>query len=368
MANILVINPGSTSDDIGYYSGDKTVFEVRLEYSTADMAPYEDKNVAEMAPLKKKIILDYLKNHKINLKEINAVMGRGGLTKHTESGTFYVNAAMLKDLREGFLGIHPCNLGGILAHEIAKEAGCVAMITDPEVVNEMYPEAQYTGMPSLQRIPIFHALSQRRVAFHTAAKLNKPYEECRFVIIHAGGGVTIGTHINGRIVDVTNGLDGEGPMTPQRSGTLPTGAFARLCYSGIYTRPQMALKIKGHGGLYAYTGTQDLREISAFIKTGDKTKAPHIICTQEKAKEVVDAMIYQFAKYIAYMAAPAEGRLDAVILTGAVMYDDYVRKTLEKKVRWLAPVFSYPGSDEKAALREAAVRALNNPAMIKEYK
>ncbi len=366
--NILVINPGSTSDDIGFYKGLNPVFEVKLEYSAKELAPFANKNVVEMAPMKKNIILSYLKQHNINLKEIDLVMGRGGLTKHTEGGTFYVNDAMLADLRKGYLGVHPCNLGGILAKAIADEAGCPAMISDPEVVNEMWPEAQLTGMPELPRIPIFHALSQRRVAFHTAKKLNKKYEDCRFVIVHAGGGMTIGLHINGKVVDVNNGLDGEGPMTPQRSGTLPTGNFMRLCYSGKYTLQEMALKVKGEGGVCAYCGTHDIKEIMDFIETGKKAENSHITCDREKAKLIIDAMIYQMSKYIAYMAAPAQGKLDAVILTGAVMYSDYISQNLKEKASWLAPVFIYPGSDEKAALKEAALRVLENPALVKEYK
>lgn len=366
--NILVINPGSTSDDIGFYRGLRPVFEVKLEYSPKDLAPYANRNVAEMAPMKKNLILSYLKKNHIDLKEIDVVIGRGGLTKHTEGGTFYVNDAMLADLKKGYLGVHPCNLGGILAKAIADEAGCPALISDPEVVDEMWPEAQYTGMPELPRIPIFHALSQRRVAIHTAKQLGKRYEDCRFVIMHAGGGVTFGLHIGGRVVDVNNGLDGEGPMTPQRTGTLPTGNFMRLCYSGKYTLPEMSLKVKGHGGVCAYCGTHDIKAIMRFIETGEKEENSPITCTREKAKEVIDAMIYQMSKYAAYTAAPAEGKLDAVVLTGAVMYSEYIRETLKKKVSWLAPVFVYPGSDEKAALKEAALRALENPSLIKEYK
>ena len=366
-SNILVINPGSTSDDIGFYSGSKPVFEVKLEYSTKDMAPYVNKNVTEMAPMKTKLILSYLNKHNIDLKSIDVVMGRGGLSKPTEGGIFYVNDAMLEDLRKGYLGVHPCNLGGILAKAIADEAGCPALISDPEVVDEMYPVAKYTGMPGLTRVPIFHALSQRRAGYHTALKLGKKYEDCRFVIMHGGGGITIGLHIGGKVVDVTSGVDGEGPMTPQRSGTLPTGDFMRLCYSGKYTLPEMSLKIRGKGGLYSYCGTHDLKAILSFIETGDKGQS-NITCSRQQAKQAVDAMIYQIAKYIAYIAAPAEGKLDGVIFTGAIMYGNYIRENLVKKTSWLAPVFVYPGSDEKSALKEAALRALENPSIIKEYK
>jgi len=366
--NILVINPGSTSDDIGYYRNSETVFEARIEYSAEDVAPYANKNVTAMVPMKERFILSTLKKHNVNLKEISIVIGRGGLTKPTPGGTYYVNEAMLKDLRRGVLGIHPCNLGGILAKKIADKAGCKSIITDPEVTDEMLPEAKLTGIPEIKRVPIFHSLSQRRVAYLTAAKIKKPYEKCRFVIMHCGGGITVGAHVNGKVIDVNNGLDAEGPMTPQRSGGIPPGLLSKLCYSGKYTKEEMSLKICGRGGLFAYTGTYDVKEISKFIKTGRKAAKSQIRCTRKEAKAAVDVMIYQFAKYIACMAGAAQGHLDAVILTGAVMKDDYIRETLIKKVSWLGPVFAYPGSDEKAALREAAVRAMQNPAIIKEYK
>ncbi len=366
--NILVINPGSTSDDIGYYRNLQTVFEVRLEYSAKDIAPYVNKNVTEMAPLKENIILSCLKDNNVDLKEIDVVIGRGGLTKPTEGGIYYINDLMVEDLTYRALGTHPSNLGAILAKHIADKAGCISIITDPEVTDELLPEAKYTGMPEIKRMPVFHCLSQRRVAYLAAKEMGKPYEQCRFVVMHCGGGVTVGAHINGKVIDVNNGLEAEGPMTPQRCGSLPPGVFGKLCYSGQFTKEEMNLKVRGHGGLYAYTGTHDVKEISEFIKTGVKKPDSAITCTRQEAKAAVDAMIYQFAKYIAYMAGAAQGNLDAIILTGAVMYDDYIRETLIQKVSWLGKVYAYPGSNEKAALKEAAVRALQNPAIIKEYK
>ncbi|MDR0645530.1 MAG: butyrate kinase [Elusimicrobiota bacterium] len=367
--NILVINPGSTSDDIGYYRGEQTVFDLKINYSPKELAPFEGKNVTETAPMKKEMILGLLKKHNVDIKEINAVIGRGGLVKPLKGGAYYVNDAMLADLKNGTQGVHASNLGGILARDIAGEAGCPSFISDAVVVDELSPLARYSGMPEIPRVSIFHALNQKRVAFLTAQKLNKKYEECRFVVMHAGGGVSVGAHINGRVEDVNNGLDGEGPMTPQRAGTLPTASLAKLCYSGKYTLSELYLKIKGHGGIYAYTGTYDMRELSKFIDTGEKTDNSVINCSRETAKRVRDAMIYQFIKYIGCMAAAAEGRLDAVILTGGLMGNPYIRETLKKKISWInAPIFVYPGSDEKAALREAATRALDNSATINEYK
>ncbi len=367
--NILVINPGSTSDDIGYYRGGQAVFEIALSYSPGELAPFENKNIAEMAPLKKQLILETLAKHNVPLKEINAVIGRGGLTKPVQSGVYDVNPAMLEVLKSGKYGQHASNLGGILASEIAGAAGCPAFTTDPVVVDEMQPLARYSGMPELPRISIFHALNQKRVAHLTAQKLNKKYEDCKFVILHAGGGVSVGAHLNGRVIDVTNALDGEGPMSPQRSGTVPTGAFAKMCLSGKYTPQQIALKIKGRGGMVAHTGTNSFKELREFIESGVKAQSSSITCTREEAKTFADAMIYQFTKYIGYMAAALEGGIDAVIITGGLAYNKYVTDAVKQKTQWICKnTFIYPGSDEKAALKEAACAALKDPKIVKEYK
>jgi butyrate kinase len=289
--NILVINPGSTSDDVGYYRGTEAVFELKVNYTSKDLAAFEDKNVVEMAPLKKQMILNLLKEHNVDLKEINAVIGRGGLLKPVKGGAYHVNDKMLQDLMKGIQGIQASNLGGILAHSIAQDAGSISLISDATVVDELSNLARYTGMPDLPRVSIFHALNQKRVAFLAAQQLGKPYDKCRFVVLHSGGGASVGAHINGKVVDVNNGLEGEGPMTPQRTGTLPTGPLARLCYSGKFTWPEMYLKIKGRGGVHSYTGTHDLRELSHFIDTGEKKTDSTIYCSREKAKEVRDAMI-----------------------------------------------------------------------------
>ncbi|MDR1683862.1 MAG: butyrate kinase [Elusimicrobiota bacterium] len=366
--NILVINPGSTSDDIGYYRGPAAVFEDKIDYTAKELAPFEGKNVTEMAPLKEKMILSYLAGHNVDLKEINVVIGRGGLLKPIEGGAYRINDLMLKDLKEGARGIHASNLGGILAHAIAQKAGCVSFISDAVVVDELQPLARYSGMPQLPRISIFHALNQRRVAFHTAQKLGKAYEKCNFIVLHAGGGISIGAHKQGRVVDVNNALNGEGPLTPQRSGTLPAQALADMCFSGKYTPAQISLKIKGKGGVYAYAGTHNLKALSHFIDTGEKTDDA-IACARHQAKDIRDAMIYQISKYLGYFAAVLQGEIDAVILTGGLMGNEYIREQVKQKAAWLkAPVYVYPGSDEKAALREAAQRALDNPSTIKEYK
>lgn len=365
--NILVINPGSTSDDIGYYRGDKPVFEVTVRYSIADLEPYEGKNVTEQLPLRRKLILDYLLDHKIPLQEIDGVIARGGLLHALEGGVYAVNDAMAHDLETGQYGSHASNLGGILARDIAQYAGCPSFIADPVIVDELAPVARYSGMPENPRISIFHALSQKRVARLIAEKLNKPYEQLNCIVCHGGGGISVGAHRQGRVVDVTNGYEGEGPMTPQRSGSVPCGKLVQMCFSGEWSLREIRLKLRGKGGLVAYTGTSDVKELEEFIRSGEKRPGSLIRCTQQQAKQALDAMIYQMVKSMGEMAVVLEGKVDFIALTGGLMYSKYIPQEIGRYVGWIAPMYVFPGSEEKDALRVAARRALEDPSIVKQY-
>ncbi len=366
--NILVINPGSTSDDIGYYRGDVPVFEATIRFSQKDLKPYEGKNVTEQLPLHKKTILDYLASHHIPLKEINAVIGRGGFIHSIEGGVYEVNDQMISDLETGrYGGIHACNLGGILAREIAKQAVCPAFIANPVVIDEMQPVARYSGMPGNPRLSIFHALSQKRVATLIAEKLGRTYEEVNCIVAHGGGGASVGAHRKGKVIDVSHGYEGDGIMTPQRSSSVPCRKLVEMCFSGKYTQDEIRLMLRGKGGLVAYTGTYDIKDLEEFIKTGKKSKNSLITCTQAQAKEALDAMIYRMAKEIGAMAVVLEGKVDFIALTGGQMYSKYIPQELARQVSWIAPIYVYPGSEEKDALRDAARRALKNPSIVKHY-
>jgi butyrate kinase len=365
--NILVINPGSTSDDIGYYRGNKAVFEVTVRYSMTDLEPYENQNVTAQLPLRRKLIVDYLLDHKISLKEIDAVIGRGGLLHALEGGVYAVNEKMIKDLTVGKYGNHASNLGGILAKDIAKYAGCPSYIANPVIVDEFEPVARYSGMPENPRISIFHALSQKRVARLIASNRGKLYEDVNCVVCHAGGGVSVGAHRKGRVIDVTNGFEGDGPMTPQRSGSTPGSKLVQMCFSGEYTEREIHLKMRGKGGLVAYTGTSDVKELEEFIATGKKRPGSLITCSRDEAKLALEALIYQLAKAIGEMSVVLEGKVDFVALTGGLMYSKYIPQKLSQYVGWIAPVYVFPGSEEKDALRAAAKRALDNPKIVKQY-
>ncbi len=365
--NILVINPGSMSDDIGYYRGSKAVFEVTVRYSMTDLEPYEGKNVTEQLPLRRKLIVDYLLDHKVPLKEIDAVIGRGGLLHALEGGVYAVNEPMIKDLTAGTYGSHASNLGGILAKDIAKFAGCPSFIANPVIVDEMQDVARLSGMPENPRVSIFHALSQKRVARLIAGKIGKPYEKVNCIVCHAGGGVSVGAHKQGKVIDVTNGYEGDGPMTPQRSGITPNAELVKMCFSGKYTEREMRLKLRGKGGLVAYTGTSDVKELEEFINTGKKRPGSLISCSRAEAKLARDAMVYQICKAIGEMAVVLEGKVDFIALTGGLMHSAFIPQAISQYVGWIGPVYVFPGSEEKDALRDAAKRALENPKIIKQY-
>ncbi|MCX5782997.1 MAG: butyrate kinase [Elusimicrobia bacterium] len=370
MRKILVINPGSTSDDAGYFEGDKLVFSKVVRYSPVELKPFEKQKVTAQYEFRKKNLLSALEQAKIDIKKLDAVIGRGGLVKPIPSGVYRLNEALLKDLSEGARGEHPSNLGGLLANEMAKASGCPAFIADPVVVDELEPLARFSGMPENPRISIFHALNQKRVARLAAKQMGKKYEDCNFIIMHGGGGITIGAHKNGRVIDVNNGLDGDGPFTPQRSGGVPSGGLAKLCFSGKYSYNDIKLKIKGFGGLIAYTGTSDLIALEKYVQTGEVTPNCGLDSSKtsrEQAKEAVSAMAYQISKEIGSMATVIKGKIDAVVLTGGIAYDKFVVSEITERVSWIAPVLTFAGGDEKRALMEAADMALSHPEIVREY-
>jgi len=368
--NILVINPGSTSDEVSYFRGEKLVFHKVVRYSSDVLRPFEKRKVTAQYEFRKKMVLGALTENNVELSEIHAVIGRGGLLKPIESGTYEINEKMLRDLTEGAMGDHPSNLGGILAKNIADVCNVPSFIADPVVVDELDPLARYSGMPENPRISIFHALNQKRVARHAARTLGKPYDECNLIVMHGGGGVSVGAHKQGRVVDVNNALDGDGPFTPQRSGGVPAGGLVRMCFSGKYTLADMKLKLKGRGGMMAYAGTSDMRALENYILTGEVAQGTGLnpaVISREKAKETVQAMAYQMSKEIASMTAVLEGKVDAVVLTGGLAYDKLIVAEVKRRIGWIATVIVLPGGDEMSALRVAAAAGLRHPKKVRHY-
>jgi butyrate kinase len=352
---LLVINPGSTSTKIGVYEDEKQVLDETLRHSSESIAQYS--SIYEQFEFRKNVILDILKAKDINISTLNAVVGRGGLLKPIEGGTYNVNEIMLKDLKIGVLGQHASNLGGILANEIAKDLNIPAFIVDPVVVDEMEEIARISGIPEIARVSIFHALNQKAVAKRYANEANKKYEDINVIVAHLGGGISVGAHKNGRVVDVNNALDGEGPFSPERSGGLPVGDLVKLCFSGKYTHDEIKKMINGKGGFVAHYNTNDARAVSEAMRDGDK-----------KAELLIKAMAYQVAKEIGKCAAVLCGKVDAIILTGGIAYGKEIVQLIKERVEFIAPVVVYPGEDELLALAQGGLRVLKGEEVAKEYK
>lgn len=353
---ILVINPGSTSTKIAVYENDKSIFLKNLLHSQSQLDVYP--KIADQYQFRKNAILQELENAEIDINGISAIIGRGGLVKPIQSGVYEINQLLKDDLIKGVSGEHASNLGGLIASDIAESLkGVRAFIADPVVVDELEPVARITGHPDMPRRSIFHALNQKAVARNYAKSIGKKYEDCNIIVAHLGGGISIGTHKNGRVIDVNNALDGYGPFSPERCGTLPTGALVKTCFSGKYTYEQMKKIINGKGGLMAHLGTNQAYEAAERAKNGD-----------EYAKLVLEAMAYQVAKTIGGAATVLKGKVDAIIITGGIANSKFVVNYITEMISFIAPVLIYPGEDEMKALNDNALGVLTGELQLGEYK
>ncbi|BDU86462.1 butyrate kinase [Clostridium perfringens] len=352
---LLIINPGSTSTKIGVYEGEKEILEETLRHSAEEILKYD--TIFDQLDFRKEVILKVLKEKGIDINELDAVVGRGGMLKPIEGGTYEVNDAMVEDLKIGVQGPHASNLGGILSNEIAKEIGKRAFIVDPVVVDEMEEVARLSGVPELPRKSKFHALNQKAVAKRYAKEHNTSYEDVNLIVVHMGGGVSVGAHRKGRVIDVNNALDGDGPFSPERAGGVPSGELLEMCFSGKYSKEEVYKKLVGKGGFVAYANTNDARDLIKLSQEGD-----------EKGSLIFDAFIYQIAKEIGSMAVVLDGEVDAIVLTGGIAYSDYVTNAINKKVKWIAPMVVYGGEDELLALAQGAIRVLDGVEEAKIYK
>lgn len=302
--------------------------------------------------------MNELAERKTDMERIVAVVGRGGLVKPIESGIYRVNQQMKDDLAIGKLGEHASNLGALIADDIASSLCCAtAFIVDPVVVDELQSVARISGHPEIERISIFHALNQKAVARSYASSKNKKYEELNLIIAHMGGGISVGAHKHGRVIDVNNALNGDGPFSPERSGGLPSGQLVDLCFSGRFTHNELKSMITGKGGMLAYLGTNSFIEVCRMAESGD-----------EKAALIIDAASYQLSKEIGAMATVLNGEVDAIILTGGMAYQESYIKSIISRISFIAAVEVYPGEDELKALAFNGLLALDGKIEIKEYK
>lgn len=352
---ILTINPGSTSTKFGVFAGTDAIFIKTIRHTNEELAPFD--KITDQFAFRKDMIMKQIEQEEIDLQQIRAIVGRGGLLKPIESGVYAVNDTMLKDLQNSPLGEHASNLGGLIAHDIASALPAAdAYIANPVVVDELDDIARISGHPLLPRISIFHALNQKAVARQHAKSIMRKYEELNLIVVHLGGGITVGAHKQGRVVDVNQGLDGDGPFSPERTGSLPVGALVRLCFSGKYSEKQLLKMIKGEGGLVAYLGTNSAYDVEQRVQKGD-----------QEAALIYNAMAYQVAKEIGAMATVLRFNVDGILITGGIAYDKYFVNQIIERVHRIAPVHVYPGEDELKALAMNGLRVITGETQPKVY-
>ncbi len=351
---VLAINPGSTSTKIAIYEGEHQIAQESINHSSTEVDQYE--KIADQYDFRKEAIIKWLKLHEISLDSISAVIGRGGLLRPMPSGIYKVTDQMVTDLRIGYQGEHASNLGGMIAKAIGDMIGAPSFIADPVAVDEFEEVARISGMPEIKRRSLVHALNVKAIAHRTASEMGKKVEEMNMVIAHLGGGISIVPMCKGKMIDANNANE-MGPFSPERTGSLPVVDLMKLCYSGQYTESEMKKKIKGKGGMTAYLGTNDAREVLKRIESGDK-----------EARLIFEAMGYQIAKEIGAMATVLKGKVDVIVLTGGVAYSQYLTDYIKERVSFIAPVDIKPGEDEMKALNDITLRALNGEEKIKIYE
>ena len=352
---ILAINPGSTSTKFALFEEDEILFEKTLRHSPEDLAVFP--RIADQFHYRKDLIMEEMTARNVSLNSISAVVGRGGVVKPIESGIYEVNQRLIEDLVEAARGEHASNLGGLIASDIASHLpGAKAFIVDPVVVDEFLPVARISGHPEIERVSIFHALNQKAVSRLYASSAGRNYEDLNLVVAHMGGGISVGAHRKGKVVDVNNALHGDGPFSPERSGGLPARQLIDLCFSGRYSYDELKQMITGKGGMLAYLGTNNFKQVCEMAEGGD-----------EKAILITDALAYQVAREIGAMAAVLNGEVDAIILTGGLAYQESHVDRIRRKVGFIAKVVVFPGEDEIRALAFNGLLALDGKIGIKTY-
>lgn len=353
--HILTINPGSTTTKIAVFVNTNPIFVKTIHHSNEVLAGFE--KITDQYAFRKDIIYKELKDAQINLDILKAVVGRGGLIKPISSGVYEVNEAMIHDLIHSPVGEHACNLGGLIANDIARTLpNARAFIADPGVVDELSDLARVTGHPLFKKITIWHALNQKAIARMHAKSIMRNYEDMNLIIVHLGGGISVGAHLKGRVIDVNNALDGDGPFSPERSGSLPVGELVRLCFSGKYTQKEVLKMVHGRGGLSAHLGSNNAYEVEQKAAGGD-----------EHFKLIFQAMAYQVAKQIGSLSPVLKGEVDAILITGGIANSKWFVNMIIQRVYKIAPVYVYPGEDEMRALAMNGLMVLRGEAQPKIY-
>lgn len=351
---VLAINPGSTSTKISVFEEELVIRSMNIEHQMKDLEVFG--HVTDQYDYRLELIKKSLKDEGINLNELIAVVGRGGLLQSIPGGTYIVSDKMVEDLMIGVNGEHASNLGGLLAKGLADLVGVSAYIVDPVSVDEFDEVSRITGLKEIPKISLVHALNIKAVVNRLAKQLNKNADDLNLIVAHLGGGISIAPIKDGRIIDVNN-ANHMGPFSPERVGSLPCGDLVNMCFSNKYTYNEMKKKLQGKGGLYSYLGTTDAREVYNRITEGDKY-----------AELIYNAMAYQIAKEIGSYAPVLKGNVDYIILTGGLAHGKYVIEKIREMIDFIAPVIIYPGEDEMDALNKGVLRVINNLENHKIYE
>jgi len=351
---ILVINPGSTSSKLSIFEDRTPVATETVSHDAATIAQFV--SLMDQLPMRLAIVKDFLTRHSVTVASLSAIACRGGLLRPLPSGTYRVDEAMVGDLHEPAMGAHASNLAACIGFELSKESGVPAFIVDPVVVDELNLLARLSGLKGIDRVSIFHALNQKAVARQAAADIGKTYEDANLIVVHLGGGISIGAHHLGRVIDVNNALNGDGPFAPERAGSLPAVGLVKLCFSGAYSQPEVMKLLAGKGGLVSHLGTNDARTVEKMIDDGD-----------EHARLVYTAMAYTVAKTIGEMATVLKGDVDAIVVTGGMARSAFLIDEITSRVQFIAPVKVYPGEDEMKALALGVLRVLDGSVPVGLY-
>ncbi|MBC1824839.1 butyrate kinase [Listeria seeligeri] len=343
--DVLTINPGSTSTKLAVYQGDKLLFEETIRHGMEELANF--KNVQEQFDFRWQVLRRVIDAFGYDRNQLDAVVGRGGLLRPVAGGTYMVTDKMLEDLQENRYGEHASNLGAMLAKKLADELQISSYIVDPVVVDELQPVARFSGSELIARKSIFHALNHKAVGRKIAKELGSDYENMNFVIAHLGGGISVAAHRQGKAIDVNNALDGDGPFSPERSGSLPMNDFLEACFSGNWTKRELHDLIVGRGGMISYLGTNSMVDVEAKVQAGD-----------EKAIDAFDAMAYQVSKEIGACSVVLQGKIDAIILTGGLARSALFTNKIMEQTSWISNVIIEPGEDELEALNNSVQRVL----------
>ena len=350
--HILAVNVGSTSTKVAFYRDEERLIQETLTYSAADLAGYKD--LKDQLSLREAGLRTFIEKNNIDMNRVDLVISRGGLGRPGPAGAYRVNPAMCEDLLQGRYGKHPSALGPSMAMGLSRQYGMPAVVIDPPSTDEFQPLARISGLPDIERKSAFHALNQKAAARKAARRLNKRYEEANLVVAHLGGGITIGAHQKGLVIDCTHGLT-EGPFSPERAGALPTQDLVDL--AGRMSPKDLSKRLVGQGGLAAYLGTTNAVDVEAAVKKGDT-----------KAEAIYRAMAYQIAKDIGAMAAVLAGEVDGVVLTGGLAHSAMLTSWVEQRTKFIASVFIFPGEDEMEAMAGGALRILRGEETPRDYR